>query len=745
MAEPTAPPAPPNAASPPKLGTFLGVFTPTILTILGLMLYLRMGWVVGNAGLWGALGIVVVANVITFLTALSMSTLATNMRVGVGGAYYMISRTLGLEFGGAIGIPLYLSQTLSITLYAYGLGESLGVLWPGMPDVAVRVIAVVTVVGVTLFAARSTELTLKAQIPVMVLIVLSLIALFVGVDWSVQQADNFGAYTDPEVTGFWDVFAVFFPAVTGVLAGVSLSGDLKDPRTAIPRGALGAVAVGFLIYLVLPIAMAYAATSDTLAANKLIFTEVALLGPVLVMGGLWGAILSSAFGSILGAPRTLQALAMDGLAPRALAENDAKTGEPLLGLRISGAIALVAAIALPSLNMVAEWVTVFFLTTYGALNVVACIESLVGDSGFRPTIRVHWVFSALGAFGCFLAMFLINPLACIVAIAVEVLLFYILSRRSLQSTWGDVRTGLWLTTARFVLMQLRYARVDPRNWRPHILVFTSRLRANIPMAQLAAEIGQRRGIVTIMELLVGESPNPVKLRQRVAENHSLMQKARLTAFCEAIAVAELESGIVGVTQANGFAGLQSNTVMLGYPGGGSMGMIRMLKVVRTLGDLEKCVIVHRPGPPPSTEPPRSGAKAPPRLLVWWTGREHNGDLMLLLAHLLKGTQRYRGGELILRSIVASEADAERRRAEFAEFLPEIRIPATVDVIVNGDGRPVAEIIRERSRDASLVFLGLAVAPVGSEEAVAEGLETLVQGLPETLLVHNAGPFRGTLL
>lgn len=738
MAEPSAPTAE-AATQPPKLGTFLGVFTPTILTILGLMLYLRMGWVVGNAGLLGALAIILVANAITLMTALSMSTLATNMRVGVGGAYYLISRTLGLEFGGAIGIPLYLSQTLSITLYAYGLGESLGVLWPDMPAIAVRVIAVVTVVGVTLFAARSTELTLKAQIPVMVLIGVSLVALLVGVDWDGQQAESLGTYTDPEVDGFWSVFAVFFPAVTGVLAGVSLSGDLKDPRVAIPRGALGAVAVGFVIYLIVPIAMAYAATTDELVANKLIFTQVALLGPWLVMGGLWGAILSSAFGSILGAPRTLQALAMDGLAPRVLGENDAKTGEPLLGLRISGGIALVAAILLPSLNVVAEWVTVFFLTTYGALNVVACIESLVGDSGFRPTIRVHWIFSALGAAGCFLAMFLINPVACVVAILVEVLLFYVLSRRSLQSTWGDVRTGLWLTTARFVLMQLRYARVDPRNWRPHILVFTSRLRQNIPMAQLAAEIGQQRGIVTIMELLVGETPDPKKIRRRVAENHKLMETARLTAFCEVVAVAGLESGIVDVTQANGFAGLQSNTVMLGYPGEGTLGMSRLLSLTRTLDGLEKCVIVHRPGPK------RERGKGPPTLIMWWAGKEHNGDLMLLLAHLLKGTQRYRGASLVLKSIVGTEGEATKRRAEFAELLPEIRINAAVDVIVNASDRPVRELIHEHSQGAALVFLGLPVASAGTEEAVAAGLQSLVEGLPETLLVHNAGPFRGRLL
>lgn len=730
-----------EAVQAPKLGTFIGVFTPTVLTILGLMLYLRMGWVVGNAGLAGAILIVIIANAITLATALSMSTLATNMRVGVGGAYYLISRTLGLEFGGAIGIPLYLSQTLSITLYAYGLAESVGVLWPDMPWWVVKGIAISTIIGVTLVAARSTELTLKAQLPVMGLIGVSLIALLLGVDWGLVQADSWGSYADVDSSGFagfWQVFAVFFPAVTGVLAGVSLSGDLKDPRTAIPYGALGAVLVGFIIYMVVPVALAYAADSATLVENKLVFTQVALFGPVLVMGGLWGAILSSAFGSILGAPRTLQALAFDGLAPRALGDNDPQTGEPVLGLRISGGIALAAAIVLPDLNGVATWVTVFFLTTYGALNLVACLEGLVGDSGFRPSLRVHWMVSAFGALGCFLAMFLISPLACIVAIAVEGVIFYVLSRRSLQSTWGDVRTGLWLTTARFVLMQLRKARVDPRNWRPHLLVFTSRLRENIPMVRLAAELGQQRGIVTIMELLIGEEPEPGRIQRRITDNQRIVDQADLTAFCEVVAVRDLVSGVLDVTQANGFAGLQSNTVMLGFPGDGVPGVARVLSMARTLEGLEKSIIVHRPSVGMERRPE-------PRLLVWWKGKEHNGDLMLLLAHLLRTTSAYRAGSLTLKSIVDSDDEAAERRREIGELLPEIRIDAHVEVIVNEWHESVPDLIRRHSRGMDLVFLGLPVPDPADELAVAERMIALVEGLPEVLLVHNAGPFRGRLV
>ncbi|MEO1085839.1 MAG: hypothetical protein AAFY88_16495, partial [Acidobacteriota bacterium] len=167
----------PSANSPARLGTFLGVFTPSLLTILGVVLFLRTGWVVGQVGLVPALSIVVLAHVITISTALSVAAVATNMHVGAGGAYYMISRSLGLELGGAIGIPLFLAQTFSVTLYSFGFAESLELFWPGLPQ---KPVAAVTVLVVSLIAGRSTQLALKLQLPIMLGIGLALISLFVG-------------------------------------------------------------------------------------------------------------------------------------------------------------------------------------------------------------------------------------------------------------------------------------------------------------------------------------------------------------------------------------------------------------------------------------------------------------------------------------------------------------------------------------------------------------------------------------
>jgi solute carrier family 12 (potassium/chloride transporter), member 4/6 len=722
---------------PIRLGTFVGVFTPTVLTILGVIMFLRMGWVLGNAGLIGTLLIVVVANIITLITALSMSTLATNMRVGVGGAYYLISRSLGLEVGGAIGIPLYLSQVLSLTLYAFGLAETVRFVWPGAP---VALIAAIVVIGVTLVAAQSTELALKAQLPIMAFIAAAIISLVMGAEWGEVRVDMFGPYASADATGFWSVFAVFFPAVTGILAGVSLSGDLEDPGSSIPTGVLAAVCVGFGVYLFVPFVLATSIGGDALK-EPLVWTSVASVS-WLVMPGLWGAILSSAFGSILGAPRTLQALAEDRLAPHVFSQTDEDTGEPVLGLRFSGGIALLA-VLLGDLNAVASWVTVFFLTTYGALNLVACLESLTSDPSFRPRIKTPWWVSMLGAIGCFVAMVNIDPVACFVAIVVEVAIFYVLSRRSLQATWGDVRGGLFMTGARWALMNLREMRFDPRNWRPNILVFSPGEEHLVDLVRVADFFGQHRGIVTVVSMLLGDfedrATHAAEALQRMTK---LLVEAGLgAAFCEVTAVPDQDSGVITIAQSNGMAGLHSNTVLFGYMKDDVWDLARMLMLSRKLSTLDKCTLIYRPGDGPISIDPKQQRNA----LVWWKGREHNGDLMLLLAHLMVATREWSGTKIWLKTVVASEEEAAEWRREVAEMLPDVRINVGTEVLVEPDASKIRDVIRSQSAEADFVFLGLPIAEPGVEAEVAERLNSLVEGLPPTLFVRNEGPFRGRLV
>jgi len=726
-------PSPSTQSQGLGLGTFLGVYTPTVLTILGVILYMRMGWVVGNAGVLGAMGIVLLANGITLITALSISALSTNMRVGVGGAYYIISRSLGLELGGALGIPLYLSQALSVTLYAYGLAESLRLVWP---DVPVQIVAAIIVIGVVLVAARSTVLALKLQLPIMVFIGMSLVALNGGIDFTVQETPWQGSWTDG---GFWQVFAVFFPAVTGVLAGVGLSGDLRDPGKSIPRGVLFAVATGFVVYMAAPWVLSHAAPADVLRNNELLWTDVAFGGALFIMPGLWGAILSSAIGSILGAPRTLQALSMDRLVPARLGEVDAKTGEPMLALRISGAVAL-AAVALGDLNAVAGVVSMFFLTTYGMLNLAAGLEELVNDPHYRPRIRVPWWVSFLGAAGCFVAMFAINPTAFFLAVVIELGIWWYLRRRTLKAAWGDLRTGLWFALARMSMLQLRNARHDPRNWRPHILVFSVDLSRNVDLVALASHFGQDRGIVTATTLVKADAPDAqhaLELRER---NSRILSEGGLLAFTEVIAVPDLEGGFMTVAQANGFGGIDSNMMVFGWPSDNADRLASLFGRCRQLAGLHKSTMIVRGA---KSTPPAGMAR--PEILIWWKGKAHNGDLMLLLAHLLSLADDWRGAHLTLASITADPTAVPELKADVHRLLEDGRITANVEVLVQDPAQTVVDTIHIRSRAAALVFLGLADVAEGEERAYADSVLNLVSELPRAILVRNGGRFRGRLV
>ncbi len=733
-----SPTAAPTGAKPLKLGTFIGVYTPTVLTILGVIMYLRLGWVVGNAGILGAFLIILLANAITLVTALSMSTLATNMRVGVGGAYFLISRSFGLEVGGAIGIPLYLSQVLSISLYAYGLAE-IATIVVDIPPLVLKIMACAIIAGVTVVAAKSTELTLKAQVPIMGLIGLSIVAMIVGVQWTSTSVPAMGPWPD---AGFWGVFAVFFPAVTGVLTGLSLSGDLEDPSKSIPSGVLGAVATGAVIYLALPFVLAYSAGPEALRTNSLLWADVAVGGALLVVPGMAGAVLSSAFGSILSAPRTLQALSGDSLAPKVLGEIDEETGEPLIGVRFSGALAFVVALLLPDLNAVASTVTVFFLTTYGALNGVAFLEALIGDPSFRPRIRVNWAVSLFGFIGCFLAMALINPLACAFAIVFEVGIFVFLSRRSLETTWGDARSGLLLTGARYALLRLRDARVDPRNWRPHILVLSDDVERDLPVLEIADNFGQHRGIVTLVHVVAGDLDQTDVSPQRILEaDRRLLARHERMAFAEVAICPDPSQAAMIIAQANGMAGLQSNTVLFGYDT--EAGPPRLAELITTsqhMARLDKSTLVYLP-PVMKTQRPAHERT----IAVWWAGRENNGDLMLLLAHLLTLSPEWSRARIQLKSIVDDEAQSAARSRELEQLLPETRIDLTVHVIEKPAERPVGQVIMDHSREAEFVMLGLGYPADGDVLTYATRMQELLEGLPATLLVRNAGEFQGRLV
>jgi len=721
---------------PPEkgLGTFLGVYTPTILTILGVIMYLRFGWVLGQVGLLKTLLIVVLANVITLAASLSLSAIATNARVGVGGAYFIISRGLGIEIGGAIGLPLFLSQALSVTLYAYGLAESLCFIWPELP---LEVTAFVIILLVGALSLKGAGFALKVQVPMLLLIFISVLAMGGG---SLFGDGYVAAGGDVEGgVPFWAVFAIFFPAVTGIMAGLSLSGDLAHPQRAIPRGTLAAVLTGFAVYLLVPVLLSLGSDPATLRSEPLIWAKIAVLGPWLILPGLWGAIFSSAVGSILGAPRTLQALSHDRLAPRVFGRTHGTNGEPIFGLAVTMVIAL-GAVLLGGLNAVATVVSMFFLTVYGVINLVAALEKISGNPSWRPQIHVPWWISLLGAVACFGVMILINPLAALAALVIELAIWLLLKKRVRKERWGDLRRDLYEMIVRWGLFRLAGRPMTARNWRPHPLVFVGNISRRLDLVQFAAWFGENRGVMTVCELVEGDVMNldfdPV---DRAAEMESVLKKARIPAFAEVDVVRDIARGVITVAQANGLGGLEANTVMVGWPDSRER-LIAFLKTMRPLKHLNRSLVIGRLR---QMSPMLEGRKL--EIHIWWGGLQRNGDLQLLLAYLLTCNIEWRNAQIRILSLASSELMAERTRNFLRQLIPQIRINAEINVQIREPGSSLRETMQRDSANADLVLLGLACPDEGKEAEYAERLDELTEGLPSCFLVHNGSLFIGELV
>ena len=723
----------PVADASGKLGTFVGVFTPTVLTILGVIMYLRFGWVIGHVGLWQALLIVVLANTITFVTALSFSAVATNSRVGVGGAYFIISRSLGLEIGAAIGIPLFFSQTLSVTLYAYGLAESLRFVWSGIPVQAAAFVIILLVGGL---AFRGAGGALRLQVPILLLIAVSMLALAAG-SMLHGSPDRLLTSTASGEFSFWTVFAVFFPAVTGIMAGLSLSGDLANSRRSIPQGTVLATVTGFAVYLVVPVLLCLGAAPADLRSDSLIWTRIALFGPWLILPGLWGAIFSSAVGSILGAPRTLQALAMDRMAPRRLASPRGE--EPVAGLVVALIIAL-GAVFLGDLNTVAEVVSMFFLSVYGTVNLVATLEKLSGNPSWRPQVQIPWWLSLIGAFGCIGVMVLINVKASLVAMAVVLCLWLLLRRHERREDWGDVRRDLYEAVIRWALIGLSRRPMTARNWRPHVLVFVSNIDRRLPLVRYAAWFSQNRGVVTACELVVGDLLNlDLDVHERERQIDAVLRQEGIVAFGEVDVVDNIEQGILAVAQANGIAGIESNTVILGWPNDLER-LAHFLRVIRPLNYLNQSLLIGRAE---ALAPLQEGQRR--SIHVWWGGLQRNGDLMLLLAYLLSRNAEWRNARIRVLSIASNKLAEEQTRRFLAKLIPEIRIDAEIEVLIKSEDRSVREMIHAKSADVDLVILGLALPEEGKEDAYAARIAELADGLPSCFFVHNGSLFIGELV
>ncbi|MEZ4416534.1 MAG: amino acid permease [Gemmatimonadota bacterium] len=706
------------ATQPAERGHGFGtgpVFLASLSTILGAILFLRFGYAVGHLGLLGAIGVILLGHAVTVPTALALAEIATNRRVEGGGEYFIVSRSFGPSIGGSIGVSLYLSQALSVGFYLIAFAEAFRPLVPwfestlgvGFDPRMVSVPSLLVLAGLVL--VRGAALGVKALYLVAAVLALSLVLFFLGPPAGSELASGslLSHVADPDP--FILVFAICFPAFTGMTAGVGLSGDLANPRRSIPMGILGATVVGMVVYLAVVWKLAASAPPEALT-GELVMQDIALWGPIIPIG-LACATLSSAVGSILVAPRTLQAIGQDGILPLrrlngTLAEGVGHTNEPRNATLVTSGIALGVTL-LGSVDLVARIISMFFMVTYGALCAISFLEHFAARPSYRPSFRSKWYLSLFGAVACMLLMLQMDLVYALLAIAVMALLYWGISRsESGRDDLGSIFGGVMAQASRYLHIKLQSTQPSD-DWRPSVIMITPRTFDRTSPLRLLTWMCHRYGFGTYLHFIQG------RLDRRTFEQSAEVQ-ARLLAlaseqhsgiFVDTIISPSMASALAQSLQVPGVSGIENNTILFEFSIHDTPEVLEELQGGLTLAGvphMNRMVLRHGDT--------FFGNRT--AIHVWLTWHDYrNANLMILLAYILLGHPDWHNAEI---SVYAAfpESQAPERTAELLGMIETGRLQIStknVQVIATDDRVDFGRLVRNHSSVADLVILGFTEA------------------------------------
>ncbi len=700
-----------------KFGAFGGVFTPSILAILGVIMYLRLPWIVGHAGLWAVLGIILVAHIISVTTGLSVASVATDKRVETGGSYYIISRSLGLPIGGTLGVALFVGFSFSVSLYLLGFSETfLSAFGMEINIQNIRLTGSVILLLVTAVTFISTSLAIRVQYLIMAAIVLSLLSVFLGSHEHVPREPLMMSADD--ALPWIALFAIFFPAVTGFQAGVSLSGDLKDPRKNIPAGVIMAILAGLLVYTGLALFFAFTVDRDMLMHDPRVLFSISR-APELVIAGILAATLSSAMVSILSAPRILQAVAMDRILPGFFARGHGASNEPRNALLIAFLIAQTG-ILIGELNVIARIVTIFFIIIYGFLNITYAIESWAG-SDFRPTFKIPRFVSIIGALACVVVMIQLDIVALFVASAILVALFLFLKKKELTLQTGDTWTGVWSSLVKAGLSRLSVSGKKTRNWRPNVMLFSGGEKSRPHLIEMGRSLVGKMGVFTNFELTEqpgGDILFGIKEMQMHQQGATAEQKG---VFTRRHTCRDIYEGIDIISRVYGFTGFEPNTVLMGW----ARNTRHPEKFAKLLASLKRqdfnSVFL--------SYDKEKGFGSYKKIDFWWKGSGRGLSLALFLLRFITTSDRWRTARLRILVINNDSSKTDTLYSLINQLLDNNRMKADVKVINNGVEQLSDEkIIGAESRETDLTIMelpGFGVKEMGSAMAKTNTLSESV--------------------
>lgn len=721
-----------------KFGT-LQVFLTSICTILGAILFLRFGWAVGQVGLGLTLLIVVIGHLVTIPTSLAIAEIATNQRVEGGGAYYIISRSFGLNIGGSIGIALYFSQAISVAFYVIAFAQSTAPIFEwievefgytiehfGYRLVSIPSMALIAILVMT----RGANSGMNLLYIVAGILGVSLLMFFIGApegdtSWaegtnmftrsytpdgmSEEEMTEFGLLGVPKESFFY-VFTIIFPAFTGIIAGLGLSGDLRDPGKSIPIGTILATIIGMVVYILVAFKLAVSLPPEVLAnKDRLVMGEIAIWEPIIPIG-LAAAAISSALGSILVAPRTLQALGGDKVLPSQKANNwlsqvRAKDAEPYNGTIVSVVIAF-AFVLMGDVDAVAEIISMFFMVTYGAICLISFLEHASANPAYRPTFQSKWYVSFPGAILCIWLMFQMNAPYAIGAIAVMVAIYFWLNSTTSNVTgMARIFQGVIFQISRWLRVILQKSGVQENqdeHWAPSIICITEKSFDRQGAFDIVRFVSHKYGFGTYVHFVNGNFS-----RDKLAESNQVHERllhrtkvSRSKVFVDTLIAPTYAAGLTQTLQMPGISGRDNNIILFEYSKNNVDEVKQMVDHMGVLSaaDFDICVL-------------RSSEKGfgyKSEVHIWLTSADFvNGNFMILLAYIILGHPEWKGAEIKIFAIYP-EAKAAEQKQKLLQLIAAGRLaisPNNVEVIARKADTSLNSIINDTSGDADLTVIG----------------------------------------
>uniref|UniRef100_A0A673W880 Solute carrier family 12 member 6 n=1 Tax=Salmo trutta TaxID=8032 RepID=A0A673W880_SALTR len=735
-----------KAHKSPQMGTFMGVYLPCLQNIFGVILFLRLTWVVGTAGVLQALCIVFICCCCTLLTAISMSAIATNGVVPAGGSYFMISRSLGPEFGGAVGLCFYLGTTFAGAMYILGAIEILLMYIAPWAAIFVsssldgegaamlnnmRVYGSIFLLLMALLVFVGVKYVNKLASVFLACVIISILSIYTGAlvsafiitgtfslclsqnIWSVYLSKGDvlekGSLPSPRpvhpptnrlpyvfadiTTSFTLLVGIFFPSVTGIMAGSNRSGDLKDAQRSIPIGTIMAILTTSLVYLSSVVLFGACIEGvvlrdkfgDSVKGNLVVGT-LSWPSPWVIVIGSFFSTCGAGLQSLTGAPRLLQAIAKDNIIPflRVFGHGKAN-GEPTWALLLTALIAELG-ILIASLDLVAPILSMFFLMCYLFVNLACALQTLLRTPNWRPRFSYyHWTLSFLGMIICLALMFISSWYYAIVAIVIAGMIYKYIEYHGAEKEWGDGIRGLSLSAARYALLRLEEGPPHTKNWRPQLLVLLKLDEdAYVKSPRLltfASQLKAGKGLTIVGTVITGNYLH--SYGEALAAEQTLkhqMDKEKVKGFCQCIVANKAREGISHMIQSSGLGGMRHNTVVMGWPlawrqSEDPQSWKTFINTVRVTTAAHLALLVPKnislfPG---NSEPCAEGY-----IDVWWI--VHDGGMLMLLPFLLRQHKVWRKCAMRIFTVAQMEDNSIQMKKDLATFLYHLRIEADVEVV-----------------------------------------------------------------